>query len=268
MEQKPSRVVTCLTQTQIQRNGSSKIKQIEQDTSRVVTRVTQLRPSKAHSCLCATRFTASTNARRVTALMTHAQGVGLMGAGDVLMAFLGSVIISFGFRIYAQRDTMARHAPEILGASFLSSLFSFFTTAFAAKALGLSVGGWAGRQAGGWVGGRRPVRHTASLLPTQLCRRVGCKPKPLGGFDTTQRPPGAQRCLCTPCRGKVQGTRRGAGDVIAAAATVTLFVCADVTLAGSYQELCVCQGTKHQRVTGGSVESSPARAQTTQTNAC
>ncbi|MEW5316619.1 MAG: hypothetical protein WDW38_007980 [Sanguina aurantia] len=67
------------------------------------------------------------------------QGVGLMGAGDVLMAFLGSVIISFGFRIYAQRDTMARHAPEILGASLLSSLFSFFSTAFAAKALGLSV---------------------------------------------------------------------------------------------------------------------------------
>ncbi|MEW5304814.1 MAG: hypothetical protein WDW36_007398 [Sanguina aurantia] len=69
----------------------------------------------------------------------YSKGVGLMGAGDVLMAFLGSVIISFGFRIYAQRDTMARHAPEILGASFLSSLFSFFTTAFAAKALGLSV---------------------------------------------------------------------------------------------------------------------------------
>lgn len=42
-------------------------------------------------------------------------------------------------RIYQERDTMRRHAPEILGATFLSSLFSFFSTAFAAKALGLQA---------------------------------------------------------------------------------------------------------------------------------
>ncbi len=34
---------------------------------------------------------------------------------------------------------MRRHAPEILGATFLSSVFSFFSTAFAAKALGLQA---------------------------------------------------------------------------------------------------------------------------------
>ena len=62
-----------------------------------------------------------------------------MGAGDFLMTFLGSVIMSMGFRIYDQRETMKRHAPEILGATLLSAAFSFFSTAFAAKALGLST---------------------------------------------------------------------------------------------------------------------------------
>lgn len=70
--------------------------------------------------------------------MFYSKGVGLMGAGDFLMAFLGSVIVSFGFRIYQQRDTLRRHAPEILGATLLSALFSFFSTAYAAKALALS----------------------------------------------------------------------------------------------------------------------------------
>eukprot|EP00798_Chlamydomonas_sp_ICE-L_P007234 gene7234-342_t len=68
-----------------------------------------------------------------------AKGTGPMGAGDLLMSFLGIVIISMGFRIYDQRETLKRHAPEILGATLLSALFSFFTTAYAAKALGLSA---------------------------------------------------------------------------------------------------------------------------------
>jgi putative effector of murein hydrolase/putative effector of murein hydrolase LrgA (UPF0299 family) len=63
----------------------------------------------------------------------------IMGAGDALMSLLGVVIVSFGFRIYTQRDTAMRHAPEIFGATALSSLFSLFSTAFAAKALGLSA---------------------------------------------------------------------------------------------------------------------------------
>lgn len=68
----------------------------------------------------------------------YAKGALPMGAGDLLMAFLGIVIISFGFRIYAQRETMRRHAPEILGATVLSALFSMYSTAFAARFLGLA----------------------------------------------------------------------------------------------------------------------------------
>lgn len=54
------------------------------------------------------------------------------------MSFLGVVILTFGFKIYSQRDLMARHAPEIFGATLLSSLFSLFGTAAAGKALGLA----------------------------------------------------------------------------------------------------------------------------------
>lgn len=36
------------------------------------------------------------------------KGVGAMGAGDILMSFLGTVILSFGFRVFAQRDLMKR----------------------------------------------------------------------------------------------------------------------------------------------------------------
>jgi len=70
----------------------------------------------------------------------YSKGAGPMGAGDFLMSFLGSVIMSMGFRIYDQRETMKRHAPEILGATLLSSIFSFFSTALVAKALGLQAG--------------------------------------------------------------------------------------------------------------------------------
>lgn len=69
-----------------------------------------------------------------------AKGAGPMGGGDALMSLLGLVIISFGFRVYTQRETMKRHFPEIVGATILSSIFSLFSTAFAAKAIGLSAG--------------------------------------------------------------------------------------------------------------------------------
>ena len=64
----------------------------------------------------------------------------MMGAGDLLMSFLGVVILSFGFRIFNQRHLMKRHAPEIFGATILSAAFSLFSTAFAARALGLAPG--------------------------------------------------------------------------------------------------------------------------------
>ena len=68
------------------------------------------------------------------------QGNGAMGAGDLLMSFLGVVILSFGFRIFGQRRLMRRHAPEIFGATTLSAAFSMFSTAYAAKVLGLAPG--------------------------------------------------------------------------------------------------------------------------------
>lgn len=91
-----------------------------------------------------------------------------MGGGDALMSLLGLVIISFGFRVYTQRDTMKRHFPEIVGATILSSIFSLFSTAFAAKAIGLSAGGsgqQAARQHHTWV------RHPAGVSNpwTLLC---------------------------------------------------------------------------------------------------
>ena len=63
-----------------------------------------------------------------------------MGAGDLLMSFLGVVILSFGFRIWGQRRLMARHAPEILGATAASASFSLFATAAVARAVGLAPG--------------------------------------------------------------------------------------------------------------------------------
>jgi putative effector of murein hydrolase len=64
-----------------------------------------------------------------------------MGGGDVLMSFLGVVILTFGFRIFAQRKLMVRHAPEVFGATTLSAAFSMFSTAAAARAFGLAPGG-------------------------------------------------------------------------------------------------------------------------------
>ena len=63
-----------------------------------------------------------------------------MGAGDLLMSFLGVVILSFGFSIYGQLRLMKRHAPEIFGDTTLSAAVYLFSTAFAAKAMGLAPG--------------------------------------------------------------------------------------------------------------------------------
>lgn len=93
-----------------------------------------------------------------------------MGGGDALMSLLGLVIISFGFRVYTQRETMKRHFPEIVGATILSSIFSLFSTAFAAKAIGLSAGGLsqAVRQPKcGWAG----QEGRSALLGSICCMR-------------------------------------------------------------------------------------------------
>lgn len=61
-----------------------------------------------------------------------------LGAGDILMTFLGSVILSFAFKVYGARKIIARHAVEIFGCLVSTSLFAMFSTAVAGKALGLS----------------------------------------------------------------------------------------------------------------------------------
>ena len=69
------------------------------------------------------------------------QGVGApLGGGDILMSFLGVVILSFGFRIFGQRRLMVRHAPEIFGSTIICSAFSLFATAAFARSLGLAPG--------------------------------------------------------------------------------------------------------------------------------
>ncbi|KAK9821310.1 hypothetical protein WJX81_008067 [Elliptochloris bilobata] len=72
--------------------------------------------------------------------LTKGAGGAPWGAGDLLMSFLGVVILHFGFRIHAQRRLMMRHGPEILGSTALSALFSLFATAAAARAAGLEPG--------------------------------------------------------------------------------------------------------------------------------
>ncbi len=71
--------------------------------------------------------------------LTKGAGGAAAGAGDVLMSLLGVVILSYGFRIHAQRGLIARHRLEIGGAAVGSAAFSMFATAAAARqVLGLS----------------------------------------------------------------------------------------------------------------------------------
>ena len=62
---------------------------------------------------------------------------GAPGAGDIFMGFLGSVILSFAFSMYAQRKLMLRHWREIVSAVGISALFSTFSTAALGRVLGL-----------------------------------------------------------------------------------------------------------------------------------
>ena len=64
--------------------------------------------------------------------------VARLGAGDILMLFLGSVILSFAFKMYEARKIIARHAVEIFGCLVSTSMFAMFATAVAGKALGLA----------------------------------------------------------------------------------------------------------------------------------
>ncbi|CAN4128072.1 unnamed protein product [Withania somnifera] len=59
------------------------------------------------------------------------------GAGDILMGFLGSVIISFAFSMFKQRKLVKRHAAEIFTSVIISTLFSLYSTALIGRVIGL-----------------------------------------------------------------------------------------------------------------------------------
>ena len=74
----------------------------------------------------------------LAAYLTKGVAGAAWGAGDGLMSLLGVVILSFAFRIHAQRGLVKRHAAEIGGAAVGSAAFSMAITAAAARAVGLS----------------------------------------------------------------------------------------------------------------------------------
>lgn len=59
------------------------------------------------------------------------------GAGDVLMGFLGSVILSFAFAMFKQRKLVKRHAAEIFTSVIVSTFFSLYSTALIGRLVGL-----------------------------------------------------------------------------------------------------------------------------------
>ncbi|KAL8536446.1 hypothetical protein ACS0TY_011888 [Phlomoides rotata] len=59
------------------------------------------------------------------------------GAGDILMGFLGSVILSFAFSMFQQRKLVKRHAAEIFTSVIISTFFSLYSTAFIGRLIGL-----------------------------------------------------------------------------------------------------------------------------------
>ncbi|KAG0550009.1 hypothetical protein BDA96_01G303100 [Sorghum bicolor] len=59
------------------------------------------------------------------------------GAGDILMGFLGSVIISFAFSIFKQRKLVKRHAAEIFTSVAIGATFSLYSTAIIGRLVGL-----------------------------------------------------------------------------------------------------------------------------------
>ncbi|KAL6008232.1 Plastidal glycolate/glycerate translocator 1, chloroplastic [Asimina triloba] len=59
------------------------------------------------------------------------------GAGDILMGFLGSVIISFAFSMFKQRKLVKRHAAEIFSSVIIATIFSLYSTAILGRLAGL-----------------------------------------------------------------------------------------------------------------------------------
>jgi hypothetical protein len=93
-------------------------------------------------------------------------GVASYGPGNLLFAFLGTIILCFGFKVVEQWELLVRHAPEVLGATSASAAFSMLSTAALGRAAGLPTGEWAGGSSAapalsrqrGRVGGARFAR--------------------------------------------------------------------------------------------------------------
>lgn len=71
------------------------------------------------------------------AYLTKGKAGAALGAGDFLMAFLHSVILSFGFRVFAQRQLMRRHFAEIMGCVLSSSFVGMALSCVLGTALAL-----------------------------------------------------------------------------------------------------------------------------------
>ena len=74
------------------------------------------------------------------AFLTKGKAGAPWGAGDLLMAFLHSVILSFGFRVFAQRQLMRRHWAEVGATVVASSAFSMLSSCAIGAAMALPPG--------------------------------------------------------------------------------------------------------------------------------
>ncbi|KAL5555751.1 hypothetical protein UlMin_037987 [Ulmus minor] len=59
------------------------------------------------------------------------------GASDVLMGFLGSVILSFAFSMFKQRELFKRHVAEVFTSIIASTIFSLYSTVLIERLVGL-----------------------------------------------------------------------------------------------------------------------------------
>lgn len=72
------------------------------------------------------------------AYLTKELNILYWGPGDVLFAFLGVIILCFGFKIVEEWGRLCRHAPEVLGVTSASAAFTLFSTALFARGLALA----------------------------------------------------------------------------------------------------------------------------------
>jgi putative effector of murein hydrolase len=62
---------------------------------------------------------------------------GVYGAGDALFAFLGVIVLCFGFKVHDEWDELLSHRAEVLGSTASAAAFTMFTTAFLARLVAL-----------------------------------------------------------------------------------------------------------------------------------